>query len=235
MASYSSLVSNSYGGELGEEGRRWLGYINTSAKRLSDLIREILQFSTFDQLNSPPIGVDLNQIMDVVQDDLVEVLTEASIEVEVEELPVVAGDPVQLRWLLTNLVHNAATYRRDDGRPRVVIQSVQREDMHRISVRDNGTGIEPEFQQRIFELFRRAAPRTDETGTGMGLALCRKIVQAHGGEIGVVSSVGHGTEFWFEIPAVDESAAHEEIGQGSAEPPWPEPAPDHQPSPREFA
>ncbi len=208
MASYSSLVSNSYADEIGEEGRRWLGYINASAKRLSDLIREVLQFSTFDQLNSPPIGVDLNQIMGDVHDDLVEVLTEASVEVQVEELPTVAGDPVLLRRLLTNLVHNAATYRRADGVPRIVVRSEQRGAMHRVSVRDNGVGIEPEFQQRIFELFRRAAPRTEETGMGTGLAICRKIVHAHGGEIGVVSSVGHGTEFWFELEADVEGRVH---------------------------
>ncbi|MEL6986101.1 MAG: HAMP domain-containing sensor histidine kinase, partial [Actinomycetota bacterium] len=73
-------------------------------------------------------------------------------------------------------------------------------DRVRIGVRDNGIGIEPEFQQRIFELFRRVAPETDRAGTGMGLAICRKIVQAHGGDIGVVSSLGHGTEMWFELP-----------------------------------
>jgi len=260
MASYSSLVSNSYADELGDEGGRWLGYINTSAKRLSDLIREILQFSTFDHLNSSPIGVDLNQIMDVVQDDLVEALTEASVEVQVEELPVVVGDPILLRQLMTNLVHNAATYRRTNGTPRVVVRGEQRETahretLHRISVRDNGVGIEPEFQQRIFELFRRAAPRSEETGTGMGLAICRKIVQAHGGEIGVVSSVGHGTEFWFELPGDVECVGPEHehdpsVGEHdseralaeptsaereSVEPPWPEPANDDQPSPREFA
>ncbi len=208
MASYSSLVSNSYADGLGDEGQRWLGYINSSAKRLSELIREILQFSTFEHLNSPAIGVDLNQIMDGVQEDLVGMLAEASVEVEVEELPVVAGDPVQLRRLLTNLVHNAATYRRAHGTPRVTVQSAPQDAMHRISVRDNGIGIEPEFQQRIFELFRRAAPRTEETGMGTGLAICRKIVHAHGGEIGVVSSVGHGTEFWFELEANVEGRVH---------------------------
>lgn len=201
MASYASLVSDTYGDDLGDEGRRWLGYIGGSAKRLSDLIREILQFSTSYTLNPDPIGVDLNQIMGAVQEDLAELFEDASAELVVEDLPTVAGDPVQLRRLLTNLVHNAATYRKPDTDLRVVVKADTAGEHPRVAVRDNGIGIDPEFQQRIFELFRRAAPRTEHAGVGMGLAICRKIVQAHDGTIGVVSSVGHGTEMWFEIPA----------------------------------
>jgi signal transduction histidine kinase len=194
-------VSDTYGDDLGDEGRRWLGYIGGSAKRLGDLIREILQFSTSDSLNPDPNGVDLNQIMVAVQEDLAELLDEASAEVVVDDLPIVAGDPIQLRRLLTNLVHNAATYRKDDTRLKVMVKAGSRDGRPRIAVRDNGIGIDPEFQQRIFEMFRRVAPRTEHAGVGIGLAICRKIVQAHGGDIGVVSSVGHGTEVWFEIPA----------------------------------
>ncbi|MEL6982607.1 MAG: CHASE domain-containing protein, partial [Actinomycetota bacterium] len=140
MASYASLVTDTYGEELGDEGRRWLGYIGGSAKRLSDLIREILQFSTSDILNPDPIGVDLNQIMVVVQEDLAELLAEGSSEVVVEELPTVAGDPVQLQRLLTNLVHNAATYRKPDTALHVTVTATTQGDRVRIGVRDNGIG-----------------------------------------------------------------------------------------------
>ncbi len=200
MASYSSLVSSTYGDELGSEGQRWLGYITGGAKRLSSLLRDILQFSTLDGPDADHQPVDLNEVMETVARDLSPLVVAESAELQVGELPEVVGNPIQLQRLLANLIHNAVKYTRPGVAPVVAVGGVANDDGWRIHVRDNGIGIDPDLHDRIFEVFRRAGEPTERAGTGMGLAICRKIAHAHGGDIGVVSTPGQGAEFWFSLP-----------------------------------
>ena len=219
MGSYSSLVLSTYGDELGVEGRRWLGYINGGAKRLSDLIREVLQFSTLDGLHPGQKSVDLTEVMDAVATDLSELIHAESAELVVDPLPEVIGDGVQLQRVLANLVHNAIKYHQPGVTPRVSVGgSMTDDDRWRIHVRDNGVGIEPELQGRVFEVFRRAVTDDAQPGTGMGLAICRKIIQAHGGDVGVVSSPGHGSEFWFTLPAKRTASPSTQPSTGPGQP-----------------
>jgi signal transduction histidine kinase len=200
MGSYSSLMASTYDDRLDEEGRRWLGYITGSAKRSSELIRQIVQFSTFGEVEDGGVPVDLNRVMVAVVDELSTEIGEASAKVLVAELPTVEGDPTQLERVLVDLVANAVAFRRPGADPRVEIGATPNPGGWRIHVRDNGVGIEPEFQQRIFDVCRRVATDGGNNGTGMGLAVCRKIIEGHGGDIGVDSTPGVGSEFWLVLP-----------------------------------
>lgn len=109
--------------------------------------------------------------------------------------------------LFLNLVGNAIKYRSESGPHRIWIDLTELGDEWRVSVRDNGIGIKPEFHQRVFEIFKRVGSRSKYDGTGIGLAVCQKIVVAHGGSIGVDSTPGSGSEFWFMLPRVRELQA----------------------------
>ena len=222
MGSYSKLLTDRYGEQLGEEGGRWLSYIATGAEQMSNLIREILVLSSTGGNAEPFTVVDLGEVTAAAVANLGRIIEETGAELSVDELPSVFGDRGELVRLLQNLIANAVKYRDPDAPPRISITAVKLEDgeveeskmedgevgdgegggaMWRISVGDNGIGIKPEYQERVFEIFRRVGSRADYPGTGIGLSICRKIVEGHGGEIGVHSALGEGSEFWFTVPA----------------------------------
>ncbi|MEM9564782.1 MAG: CHASE domain-containing protein [Actinomycetota bacterium] len=217
MASYSSLVTSTYQDRLEGDGQRWLAYISGAAKRQSGLIRDLLQFMSLDRLNGEPDPVDLNDVMDVIARDLSSLFVAESADLTVEQLPVVVGDAGQLQRLLGNLVHNAVRHQRPGVATRVVVGATPVDDGNgaaagwRIHVRDNGPGIDPELRERVFDVFHQPDPAST-TGTGMGLAICRKIARAHGGEIGIMASADGGSDFWFTLPAAGATARSEPDG-----------------------
>lgn len=168
----------------------------SGAQRMQDLIEDLLSFARLGgELNRVP--VDLGQVLTEVRDDLTTRLEGAS--VEVGELPTVTGDPVQLRAVLQNLVANAAKFVRPGEKPHVEIDSVRRGDLWRIEVRDQGPGIPSDQRERVFQPLARVDESVE--GSGIGLATCRRIVEAHGGQIGLAEAPGGGTCAWFELPA----------------------------------
>jgi signal transduction histidine kinase len=200
LGSYSTLLADRYGGELDEQGNRWLDYINSGSTRMSDLVRQLLSYSSISGNIEPFALVDLNTVVDRALNNLAEMIDEANVVVERETLPSVTGDSTQFERLYQNLLANAVKYRSDGMNPRVWIEAVQDGDHWRLSVRDNGIGVKAEYHDRIFEIFRRVGSRSEYDGNGIGLSVCQKIVKAHGGTIGVESSPGGGSTFWFTLP-----------------------------------
>lgn len=165
---------------------------------MDNLIHGLLSYSRSQRVSRPPVAVDLGHLAADVLRQLRLELEEAGVTVEAGDLPTVIGDEIQLRQLLQNLLQNAVKYRAPNRPPTIRIWADETDDGWVFSVSDNGIGVDPEYHERIFELFSRGHPGYD--GVGIGLALCQRIVERHGGTIWVESEPEHGATFSFTLP-----------------------------------
>ena len=210
VASYTQLLSRRYKGKLGPEADEFIHFAVDGAQRMQTLINDLLAYSRVGTRGKPFEPVNLNEILAVIQANLKVAIEESHAEVVVHgELPTIDGDRTQLVQLMQNLVGNAIKFRRADQPPRVEIGATQdaaNEGVWHFTVKDNGIGIDPEHHDRIFVIFQRLHTREHYQGTGIGLAVCRKIVERHEGKIWVESREGEGSTFHFTIPAKHEDA-----------------------------
>ncbi|UGS34367.1 sensor histidine kinase [Capillimicrobium parvum] len=172
-----------------------LGLLRASAERAHELIDGVLEYARAGELRSEP--VDLGGLVAQVGEDLGPRFEQAAATLEIGDLPEVEGDPRQLRRVLQNLVGNAVKFRGEEP-PRVEILARRRHAEWVVVVRDNGVGVDPDQGGRIFDMFSRG--RSDADGTGIGLAVCRRVIEAHGGHIWVEAADGGGSEFCFTLP-----------------------------------
>ncbi|NHN42753.1 PAS domain-containing protein [Halorubellus sp. JP-L1] len=200
VSSYLQLVENRYADALDEDGVEFVEFAVDGADRMRNMIDGLLRYSRVDTRGDPFEAVDLNDVLDDVQEDLQFRIEETDADVEAESLPVVHGDPGQLRQLFQNLLDNAIEYS-GEGAPVVRIDAARDGERWSISIRDEGVGIDPEDADRVFEVFQSLQPSTEHSGTGIGLALSERIVERHGGEIWLESTPGEGTTFTFTLPA----------------------------------
>ncbi|QLG49399.1 PAS domain-containing sensor histidine kinase [Natrinema halophilum] len=200
VTSYLQLIDQRYGDALDEDGEEFLEFAVDGAERMREMIDGLLTYSRVET-NGDPFGVvDLNVIVENVREDLQIQIEESDAEITTDNLPHVEGDASQLRQVFQNLLSNAIEYSGDQP-PRVDITTDRDGSDWVISVRDEGVGIETDDQKRIFEVFQRLHTRREHAGTGIGLALCRRIVERHGGEIWVEAEPGVGSTFSFTLPA----------------------------------
>ncbi|ELY50983.1 PAS domain-containing sensor histidine kinase [Natronolimnohabitans innermongolicus] len=202
VRSYLQLIENRYGNALDEDGEEFLEYAVDGAERMRQMINGLLEYSRVDTRGDPFEPVDLNDVLDDVCEDLQMRIDESNAEITTDDLPCVDGDDGQLRRVFQNLLSNAIEYSRDEP-PQVDVSATRDDDQWIISVQDNGIGIDLDEQERIFEVFQRLHTHEEHSGTGIGLALSRRIVERHGGEIWVDSEPGEGATFSFTLPAVD--------------------------------
>lgn len=203
VTSYVQLLARRYGHLFDDDAKEFIGFAVDGAERMRALIDDLLRYS---RVGSRPLHVDAtdcNAVLDAVLSDLRLAIAEAGAEVRVERLPVVLADRTQLEQLFQNLIANAIKFR--GQRPPLVTVSAQpvlpeKGGGWRFTVRDNGIGIDPQFSTKIFLIFQRLHARSEYTGTGIGLAVCKKIVERHGGRIWVESQPGAGAAFHFTIP-----------------------------------
>ncbi|AGB37428.1 PAS domain-containing sensor histidine kinase [Natronococcus occultus] len=202
VISYLRLLENRYADAFDEDGEEFLGYAVDGAERMREMIDALLAYSRIDTQGEPFEPVDLNAVLEDVVADLQVQIEEHGADVTIEELPRVEGDASQLRQLFQNLLDNAITYSGDEA-PRVHVGATRRGDERVISVEDEGIGIEPEDQDRIFTVFDRLHSHDTYEGTGIGLALCQRIVERHGGEIWVESEPDEGSTFSVTLPSTE--------------------------------
>jgi light-regulated signal transduction histidine kinase (bacteriophytochrome) len=163
------------------------------------LIQDLLAYSRVDRQGKSFTPTDCNEVMRRVLMNLKVAIDESGAKVSSDPLPTVSGDAVQLMQLFQNLVGNAIKFRRD-SQPRVHVGAQAEGDLWHFTVKDNGIGIAPENFERVFALFQRLHTRQKYPGTGIGLAICQKIVERHGGRIWIASELGQGTTFHFTVP-----------------------------------
>lgn len=201
IAGFTQILQREYGTQLDENANALIGRVLAATHRLQAMINDLLAYSRVESHAHPFHPVNLRSAVDNALFGLDDVIKETEAEIVCGDLPVVLGDRSQLTQLLQNLIENAIKYRDPDRRPRVEISSrPYRDHCSLIQVRDNGIGIPPEHHERIFEIFRRLHSQQTYPGTGIGLALCRRVVERHGGRIWVESEPGKGSSFHLTLP-----------------------------------
>jgi signal transduction histidine kinase len=201
IASYLQLLSQRYQGELDADADEFIGYAVDGAKRMQALINDLLAFSRVGTKAKPFASTDCRQIVRTALADLQFAIEDSGARIEVGELPTVMGDATQLSQLFRNLLSNAIKFHRDEP-PVVRVVAEPAGACWRFAVSDNGIGIAAEYFERIFVIFQRLHGRGQYAGTGIGLAICKKIVERHGGQIEVRSVEGEGSTFAFTLPAL---------------------------------
>jgi two-component system, sensor histidine kinase and response regulator len=201
IASYLQLLGQRYEGRLDADADEFIGYAVDGAKRMQALINDLLAFSRVGTKAKPFAPTDCNAIVRTALTDLQIAIEECGAQIEVGELPTVMGDATQLPQLFRNLLANAIKFRRDVA-PRIRVHAEPAGASWRFEVSDNGIGIAAEYFERIFIIFQRLHGRSRYAGTGIGLAICKKIVERHGGQIEVRSTPGEGSTFAFTLPGV---------------------------------
>ena len=204
VSSYLELIENRYSDTLDEDGQEFIDYATDGADRMRDMIEGLLAYSRVDTRGDPMEPVELDAVLDDVCEDLQMRIEESDASIDTEPLPRVDGDADQLRQVFQNLLDNAIEYSGDEP-PRVHISAERASDEWTVSVRDDGVGIDPADTDRIFEVFESLHTQDGSVGTGIGLAVCERIVERHGGEIWVDSEPGEGTAFSFTLPAAGEA------------------------------
>ncbi|WP_339104465.1 ATP-binding protein [Haloterrigena salinisoli] len=202
VSSYLRLIDRRYGDELDEDGREFLEFAVDGADRMREMIEGLLQYSRVETRGDEFAPVDLETVLADVRENLTVKIEEHDARITTESLPRVRGDEGQLRQVFQNLVSNAIEYSGAEP-PRIHVSAERNGAEWTVSVTDNGIGIEPAYQERIFEVFQRLHDREEHSGTGIGLALCERIVERHGGEIWVDSEPGDGATFSFTVPAIE--------------------------------
>jgi len=199
VSNFSQLLAKRYKGELDAKADQFIGFIVDGATRMQQMIDDLLAYSRVSTHAKPFEPTNCETVFDQALANVKMAIEESDALVTHDPLPTVMADASQMVQLFQNLLSNAIKFRKE--KPRITVSAVQRRNEWLFSVKDNGIGIAPEFMEHIFKMFEREHASSEYPGTGVGLAICKKIVERHGGRIWVESERGKGTTFYFTIPA----------------------------------
>ena len=200
VIAFSELLRNSFGSSLGSAGAEYVGHIIEGAKRLDNLLRDLRSYTLASAADSPPPDeIDAGEVLHKTLSNLEASIRESGASITSAALPKVRMHSFQLEQVLQNLIANAIRYRSDQP-PCIQISAQPHGREWLFSIQDNGIGIEPEFREQIFGIFKRLHSSAEYPGTGMGLAICQRIIERSGGRIWVESQVGRGSTFFFTVP-----------------------------------
>jgi len=199
VASFTQLLAKRYNGRLDEKADEYIHYAVDGAKRMQGLINDLLAYSRINSKDLEVRPMECEAVVQASRENLKAAIAESGAVVEWGPLPVLVADPVQLGQLFQNLIGNAIKFR-GQAPPLVHIAAADNGAHWLFSVRDNGIGIDPRHADRIFQIFQRLHGRAEYPGTGIGLAVCKKVVERHGGRIWVESQPGKGSDFRFTLP-----------------------------------
>ena len=199
IANFSEMLAKQYQGQLDERAVRYFGYVTDGAKRMQALINDLLSYSRVGRAELPLIAASLDDIIKGTLNDLHALIKENHAEISHDPLPTLKVNPSQMGQLLQNLITNAIKFHGDQP-PQIHLAARQEDREWVISVRDNGIGFEPQYAESIFKVFNRLHNKEQYPGTGIGLAICKKIVERHGGRVWAESEPGQGATFYLTIP-----------------------------------
>jgi len=199
VASYVQLLARRYQGKLDQDADEFIHYAVDGATRMQQLINDLLAYSRVGTRGGQMVSTDCNEILKAALFNLGHSIEASQAHIQHDGLPTVFADPSQLTQVLQNLIGNAIKFH-GAAAPEIYISATDQGDCWRFSVRDQGIGIAPEQNERIFQIFQRLHTPEEYPGTGIGLSICKRIVERHGGRIGVISKPGEGSEFWFTLP-----------------------------------
>ncbi|MEU8585935.1 ATP-binding protein [Streptomyces sp. NPDC048664] len=207
VSSFTQLLQRRYGGQLDDKADQYIGFAVDGANRMQTLINDLLAFSRVGRVHNDHQSVDLEAVLGSVLDDLSVTVAETGAEITHDALPTVVGDRTQMGMLWQNLLSNAVKFRSPDRPPHIHVGAASADGMWEFAVSDNGIGIAPEFQEKVFVLFQRLHTKDAYPGTGIGLAMCKKVVEFHGGTIRIDPDYKLGTRIVFTLPAAGDRPA----------------------------
>lgn len=199
VSSYMGLLEDHFKDELDDDAREFIYYAVDGAQRMQQLINDLLLYSRVGTRGKLMKEADIGEVLELVLGDLQLSIEESGATVKCDKMPTVVADGGQLGQLFQNLISNAIKFRGGHA-PEIYIATERREEEWQFLVRDNGIGIDGKYIERIFQIFQRLHARDEYEGTGIGLAVCKKIVERHGGRIWVESELGKGSDFYFSLP-----------------------------------
>ncbi len=200
VSSYLQLLDKRYGSEFDEDARKFMDFAVEGAGRMQSLINDLLTLSRVSSTGKTFRSIDFDEVIKRATFNLKLLIEETEAEIDAGSLPTVHADSVQMIQLMQNLIGNAIKYRRPGHRPAIKITAVTKGHNDIFSVSDNGIGIDKQYHERIFTIFQRLHTREEYAGTGVGLAICSKIIDRHGGKIWVESNSMGGSTFVFSLP-----------------------------------
>jgi PAS domain S-box-containing protein len=198
VTGFVELLEQRYAGQLDSDAREFIGFAADGARRMQALIRDLLAFSRVGTRGKEPVAVDANVALRQAMANLEASIRESEATVHSEDLPAVLGEELQLTQLFQNLIGNGIKFHGDND-PVVNVSVRQEGEKAIISVSDNGIGIDPQYADRIFQIFQRLHEREQYEGTGIGLSICKRIVERLGGRIWLESTLGSGSTFHFSL------------------------------------
>lgn len=200
VSSYTQLLAERYDHQLDEKGRKFIHYAVDGASRMQSLIRDLLAFSRVETHSQNFKTVDAHSALGAAIANLKTMIDETGSLVTTDDLPFVRADQIQLTQVFQNLINNGIKFRKKSSTPRIHVSAQRQNGYWRFSVQDNGIGIETKYKEKVFVVFQRLHTRQEYPGTGIGLALCKRIIDRHQGRIWFESTSGKGTTFYFTLP-----------------------------------
>ncbi|TYK65089.1 sensor histidine kinase [Colwellia echini] len=204
IRAFGDRLKNNYASALDEKGADYINRMSNAAERMATLINDLLEFSRISTRGKPFINISSQEVIESLLEDLEISIKESKATIILGDLPKINADPSQMHHLFLNLISNAIKFRQPGVCPVINVQynqeRIAQEQWHCFTVQDNGIGFDQAFANKIFMPFQRLHARTEYKGTGIGLAICRRIVERHGGNISATSAIGEGALFRIEIP-----------------------------------
>jgi len=200
VQSFSQLLEKSLENKLNKKEQEFMSFITSGVKSMKELVNSLLTFSRVNSRNGELVSIQLPRLLEQLQLELNAAIQEQNAQIILENIPpTIIGDRIKIKQLFQNLLTNAIKFTKPDQSPFITISTTQSDTHWTFRVKDNGIGIDPEFQEKIFQIFQRLHTKDKYEGIGIGLALCKKIVEQHKGTITVESAAGEGSCFIFTI------------------------------------